>query len=121
SLLLINLVIFIFPEKLVKSTVSMIWMINGLGYELFIIGTLVNVQNLCPKNLIGRITTSTRSMQMACVVTEPSIGAFLINIFNRSIPFAVSFLLSILLIIIIYFASIERSKYIKKEQTTNHA
>jgi hypothetical protein len=67
-----------------------IWLMNGLGYELFLIGSGVNLQNLCPRSMLGRISTSARSLQMLAVVTGPSLGAWLINTQTRSAPFVVA-------------------------------
>lgn len=66
------------------------WLINGFGYELFLIGNGVNLQNLCPLPMLGRISTSARNLQMLAVVTGPSLGAWLINTHTRSVPFVVA-------------------------------
>jgi len=67
-----------------------LWLMNGFGYELFLIGSGVNLQNLCPRPMLGRISTSARSMQMLAVVTGPSFGAWLIATQARSMPFVVA-------------------------------
>lgn len=67
-----------------------LWFINGLGYEIFLIGCNVNMQNLCPAHLLGRVTTSARSLQMSAVVAGPLIGAWLISVQSRATPFWVS-------------------------------
>jgi MFS family permease len=64
-----------------------IWLLNGLGYELFMIGSGVTLQNLCPVAMLGRVSTSARSLQMLVVVTGPSVGAWLINTHSWSMPF----------------------------------
>jgi MFS family permease len=75
---------------------SAIWFVNGLGYELFVIGATVNVQNLCPQHILGRFSTSQRSLQMAAVVLGPVVGAWLIGLIGRPAPFIVSSTLGLL-------------------------
>ncbi|MEJ8812070.1 MFS transporter [Variovorax ureilyticus] len=72
------------------GTLVVLWLLNGLGYELFMIGSGVNLQNLCPVSMLGRVSTSVRSLQMLVVVTGPSIGAWLISAHSWSMPFVVA-------------------------------
>lgn len=74
-----------------------LWFINGLGYEIFIIGCNVNMQNLCPPHLLGRVSTSARSLQMSAVVAGPLIGAWLISVQSRATPFGVSAVIALAL------------------------
>lgn len=71
------------------SVFVLIWLLNGLGYELFLIGNGVNLQNTCPLPMLGRISTSARSLQMLVVVSGPALGAWPINAQSRSAPFVV--------------------------------
>lgn len=84
--------IMVFTSELLgRSTLFAIWFLNGLGYVVFTIGCSVNMQNLCPQALLGRINTSVRSLQMlAAVLLGPSIGAWLISAHSREAPFIVS-------------------------------
>lgn len=75
----INVAVFFLP-----------WFIGGIGYEVFLIGSSVTMQNLCPPHLLGRVVTSARSFQMLAVVTGPLIGAWLISVQSRATPFGVS-------------------------------
>ena len=70
--------------------IALIWFISGIGYEIFLIGSSVTLQNLCPPHLLGRVVTSARSLQLLAVVTGPMIGAWLISVQSRATPFAVS-------------------------------
>lgn len=76
-----------------------IWCFNGLGYEIFTVGCNVNAQNLCPVDMLGRISTSTRSLRLLAVVFGPSVGAWLISEYSRLTPFIVASLLSLLLLV----------------------
>lgn len=76
-----------------------LWAVNGMGYELFLIGQGVSMQNLCPRNLLGRVSSSTRSLQMLAVVTGPSLGAWLITTQTRAWPFVAAAGLSIVLLL----------------------
>lgn len=78
------------PELLGLGALIFLWFFNGLGYEIFIIGNSVNTQNLCPPMLLGRISTSVRSLQMLTVVLGPSVGAWLIIDYSRTAPFLVT-------------------------------
>ena len=86
------------PELLGRSTLFVLWFLNGLGYEVFVIGCSVNTQNLCPQALLGRINTSVRSIQMLTVVLGPGIGAWLIAAHSREAPFIVSTVLTLFLL-----------------------
>jgi MFS family permease len=78
------------PSLWSMPAMAAIWFLNGFGYELFAIGSSVNVQNLCPQHFLGRVSTSQRSLQMAAVVLGPIGGAWLIGILGRPAPFIVS-------------------------------
>lgn len=94
------LVIYCAPELLGRSAFIILWFLNGLGYEVFVIGASVNTQNLCPPALLGRISTSMRSLQMLAVISGPSMGAWLITAYSRTAPFIVSAVLSLCLLAI---------------------
>ena len=81
------------------SLLSALWFINGMGYELFLIGSRVNTQALCPRNLLGRISTSTRSIQMLAIITAPSIGAALISSYTRLAPFTTAAIIALMLFV----------------------
>jgi MFS family permease len=86
------------PQLLGRSTLFALWFLNGLGYEVFVIGCSVNTQNLCPQALLGRINTSVRSLQMLAVVLGPGIGAWLIAARSREAPFVASSVLTLVLL-----------------------
>jgi len=71
-------------KKLLYPTV---WFINGFGYELLIISSNILLQQLCPSETIGRVSTSFRSAQMLCIVIGPAIGTLLITTYGRHAPF----------------------------------
>lgn len=79
--------------------IALIWFISGIGYEIFLIGSSVTLQNLCPPHLLGRVVTSARSLQLLAVVTGPMIGAWLISEQSRATPFAVSAFIVCLLLL----------------------
>lgn len=91
-------IITIAPIYLNKATFICLWFINGFGYELFTIGASVNIQNLCPQHLLGRVSTSLRSASTAAIVLAPSFGALLIAEGGRSMPFIASAVLSLLIL-----------------------
>lgn len=75
-----------------------LWAVNGMGYELFLIGLGVSMQNLCPRDLLGRVSSSTRSLQMLAVVAGPSIGAWLTTSQTRASSFVAAAGLSVMLL-----------------------
>jgi MFS family permease len=77
-------------ELLGPVTLIFLWFLNGMGYEVFVIGSSVNLQNLCPPALLGRISTSVRSLQMSTIVFGPSIGAWLVTSYSRDAPFIIA-------------------------------
>lgn len=79
------IVLFDIPGK--KMLYPIAWFINGFGYELLIISSNIILQQLCPAENIGRVSTSFRSIQMLCIVTGPAIGTLLINAYGRPAPF----------------------------------
>lgn len=79
------LVLFDIPNK--KLLYPAVWFINGFGYELLIIASNILLQQLCPSETIGRVSTSFRSAQMLCVITGPAIGTLLITAYGRHAPF----------------------------------
>jgi len=101
SLCIVSSIIVIDMAWFNQGTIALIWFINGLGYELFIIGAILNLQNLCPQSLIGRLSTSVRSVQMLCVVTGPILGAWLINHIHHKLPFLIACLCTLLLSLLI--------------------
>lgn len=86
-------------EAINAPVLAAIWFISGVGYEIFVIGSSVTLQNLCPPALIGRVATSARSLQMLAVVTGPLMGAWLIGVQSRAAPFGVSALIACLLLL----------------------
>jgi len=89
-----------FYVHVINATVlAVMWFVSGMGYEIFLIGSSVTLQELCPPHLLGRVTTSARSLQMLAVVTGPLIGAWLISMQSRAAPFGVSALLVCLLLL----------------------
>jgi MFS family permease len=88
------------PHLLAPSTLIALWFLNGLGYEVFVVGCSVNTQNLCPPALLGRMSTSVRSLQMTAVVLGPSLGAWLISTHSRATPFIAAAAMSMLLLTI---------------------
>jgi len=87
-----------FSETTNVAALLILWFITGIGYEVFLIGSSVTMQNLCPPHLLGRVVTSARSLQMLAVVTGPLIGAWLISARSRATPFGVSALVVCLLL-----------------------
>lgn len=79
------IVLFDIPGKSILYPAT--WFINGLGYELLIISSSIILQQLCPSESIGRVSTSFRSVQMLCVITGPAIGTLLITAYGRPAPF----------------------------------
>ncbi|WP_229722875.1 MFS transporter [Xylophilus rhododendri] len=78
------------PQKSIEPFLMALWFVNGFGYELFAIGAGVNLQNLCPRQLLGRVSTSIRSAQLAAVLSFPIFGAWLIAVYGRTAPFVFS-------------------------------
>lgn len=64
-----------------------VWFINGLGYEILVISSNIILQQLCPAENIGRVSTSFRSIQILCVIMGPMIGTALIADMGRQAPF----------------------------------
>lgn len=87
-----------FPQTINVAALSLLWFISGIGYEVFLIGSSVTMQNLCPPHLLGRVATTARSFQLFAVVTGPLIGAWLISVQSRATPFGVSALVASLLL-----------------------
>jgi hypothetical protein len=88
----------------------MLWVINGFGYELFSIGLGVQLQNRCPREILGRVSSSMRSLQMLAVVTGPVIGAWLIAQQTRAYPFVAAASLSIILLLVALIALNSKAK-----------
>ncbi|WP_339542227.1 MFS transporter [Pseudomonas sp. JAI120] len=63
-----------------------VWFINGFGYELLIISSSIILQQLCPSENIGRVSTSFRSVQILCVIIGPILGTALITAGDRATP-----------------------------------
>lgn len=98
-------------------TLAIFWFLNGMGYEIFAMGCSVNMQNFCPPALLGRITTTARSLQMLAVVSGPSLGAYLIEISSRFTPFIVSGALSVVLLFfsIVFLPQNEAKNFARNE------
>lgn len=75
------------PDRLGRTSFLLLWCLNGFGYELFSIGAGVTLQNLCPLALLGRVSTSLRSLQLAALMLGPGMGAWLIDAHGRAMPF----------------------------------
>lgn len=88
-----------YVQAIDAPVIAVIWFISGIGYEIFLIGSSVTLQNLCPPHLLGRVVTSARSLQMLAVVTGPMLGAWLISVQSRATPFGVSALIVWLLLL----------------------
>lgn len=108
SILLIN-VFLLFSNSITVSLMIFIWFLNGCGYELFMIGYGVNFQNTCPKEILGKVSTSARSLQMLIIMLTPSIGAYFINNFSYHSVYIISLIiLTISLFLMLYFKKIIR-------------
>lgn len=70
---------------------ALVWFINGIGYEIFMIGYSVNMQNSCAKEYLGRVMTSTSSMQRLLSISMPTLGAIIISYFSFKVLFSVVF------------------------------
>jgi MFS family permease len=55
-----------------------LWLLNGFGYELMVIGSAVLLQNQAPPTRIATLTTTLRSLQLLAMMIAPSLGAVLI-------------------------------------------
>jgi len=64
-----------------------LWLMNGFGYELLMIGASVNLQDHTPPHALGRIATAVRSLGMSAAVTLPSVGAWLVQSGGLAAPF----------------------------------
>jgi hypothetical protein len=84
----VTIVLFDIPAKTMFYTI--VWFINGFGYELLVIASNIILQQLCPPENIGRVTTSFRSIQILCVVIGPAIGTLLIAVYGRPAPFVLA-------------------------------
>lgn len=83
-----------------------VWFINGFGYELLIISSSIILQQLCPSENIGRVSTSFRSIQILCVIIGPILGTVLITAGGRATPFvmaASAAFFTALMSIVVYF------------------
>lgn len=89
---------WMFPTAVHPGWLMAVWFVSGMGYEFFLIGSSVNMQNLCPPPLLGRISTAARSFQMAAIVGAPTLGAFLIDACSRLAPFMASSAMAVLLL-----------------------
>lgn len=94
----VAMISFYFSGIINVAVLSLLWFIGGIGYEVFLIGSNVTMQNLCPPHLLGKVVASARSLQMLAVVTGPLIGAWLISVQTRAAPFGVSALVVCLLL-----------------------
>ena len=92
------LVLIDVPGK--KLLYPAVWFLNGFGYEILIISSNIILQQCCPANNIGRVSTSFRSAQILCVIVGPTIGTILIAAFGRTTPFIVAAITAFLTAII---------------------
>lgn len=87
----------------------LIWILNGYGYELFMIGYGVNFQNICPKEILGKVSASARSFQMLIIMLTPSLGAYFISNFSYSSVYLISLIvLSMSLFLMFYLKNLLR-------------
>jgi hypothetical protein len=100
AVLSVSCLIHFHPEWLSVQALALIWFFNGLGYELFAIGSNVLTQNLCPQALLGRISTSMRSLQLTAVVLGPVLGAWFIEQHGRAAPFASASMIALALVLV---------------------
>ncbi len=112
AVIAVALIVSLTPQHLGKASLILLWFLNGFGYELFAIGASVNMQNLCPQNLLGRVSTSVRSISTTAVVIGPSLGAWLISNAGREFPFIVSAILALSLTIFSLFMKSSTSRSI---------
>ena len=75
------------PLTLMPRLFLPLWGLNGFGFEMFVLANVVIIQNHSPPDMIGKITSSIRSAQMACAAALPSAGAWLIAHGGREAPF----------------------------------
>ena len=74
------------PVWLNAGTLAALWALNGMGYELFCIGSNVIMQSQCPPTILGRVSALVRSIKMLMVVAGPSVGAVLISRYKETTP-----------------------------------
>ena len=110
SILIVN-ILLITLGSIPLPIIIFIWFLNGCGYELFMIGYGVNFQNTCPKEVLGKVSTSARSFQMLIIMLTPSVGAYFIDNFSFiSVCLISIIILSISLLLMLYFKNIFRDK-----------
>lgn len=110
SILIVNILLLTLGS-IPLPIIIFIWFLNGCGYELFMIGYGVNFQNTCPKEVLGKVSTSARSFQMLIIMLTPSVGAYFIDNFSFISVYLISIIiLSISLLLMLYFKNIFRDK-----------
>lgn len=110
SIMIVNIFLLAL-NSIPLSVMALIWFLNGCGYELFMIGYGVNFQNTCPKEILGKVSTSARSFQMLIIMLTPSVGAYFISNFSYSSVYLISLtVLSISLFLIFYFKNTLRDE-----------
>jgi MFS family permease len=105
SILAAALAMVLAPAWVTHEVLIALWFANGLGYELFSVGSAVITQNLCPPALLGRISTSVRSLKLITMVLGPSLGVWLITEYSRTSPFVAAAGLGVLLTLTAWRAS----------------
>lgn len=98
-------IIKVAPYHLNNLSFAALWFTNGFGYELFTIGASVNIQNLCPQHLLGRVSTSLRSVSTFAIVSAPSLGALLIAHGGTEIPFIAAAAISVMLLALVFMSN----------------
>lgn len=108
SIMLVNIYLLILGN-IPLPIMIIIWLLNGYGYELFMIGYGINFQNICPKEILGKVSASARSLQMLIIMLTPSLGAYFIGNFSYSSVYLISLIiLSISLFFMFIFKKILR-------------
>jgi MFS family permease len=98
-ILLATTVSVLAPQRMPAFFVPL-WFINGFGFEMFVLANVVIIQNHSPPDMIGKISSSVRSMQMACMAGMPGVGAALITHQSREMPFWAAAVLSFALLLV---------------------
>lgn len=57
-----------------------LWVGNGLGYGIGVMLTMLSFQRYCPRDALGTVTSTGRSLQLLLMIVAPLIGGALSNI-----------------------------------------
>ncbi|TCM60036.1 MFS transporter [Acinetobacter calcoaceticus] len=88
-------------EQIPLSILLMIWFVNGVGYELFMLGYSINMQNQCPSPILAKVSTSMRSLQLFIMLLATSIGAYLIQHYSFQHLYVISLGVVLLMVFIL--------------------